>query len=221
MSDTRDHYRDTEVATNYLAQYGAKVTARNFSHHLIARGERRAVSQLLYPVRSEIRMIMDIPCGTGKLHDVLSDEHTRVIAADVSQEMLSFASRFYKGNRQRAWMARLDAVRLPFADRSIDAVVSLRLLHRVPDFVKRSMIDEFTRVARHYVIVSLGVVGIWQRTRLALRRWTTGVATVPHPVPRSGVEAMLRRSGWAIDARTAVLPIFSAEVLFRLKRSAL
>lgn len=49
---------------------------------------------------------------------------------------------------------RADAIALPFADRSVDVVVSTLFLHHLPELVAAAALAEMKRVARHAVIVA-------------------------------------------------------------------
>ena len=63
--------------------------------------------------------------------------------------------------------ARADALRLPFADESVDIVLCSQLLHHFEDELAVALLRELDRVARHRVIVSdlrrswLAASGIW------------------------------------------------------------
>lgn len=219
-SDTRGHYKDHDIAEEYLAQYDGPLRFRNISHRLIARGERRAIQKLLLPIAEGMTSVADIPCGTGKLHTVFDGLRAHIIAADVSREMLALATKCYQAAGRHVSVARLDATLLPFSPRSVDTIVSLRLLHRVPDAIKAAILREFTRVARKHVLVSIGVTGAWQRIRLRLRRRLTGLVTIPYPILPRNVSRFLSVPGWSITGRVTVLPVFSGEVVFRLSRRA-
>jgi SAM-dependent methyltransferase len=78
---------------------------------------------------------LDLGCGTGVAIPALAALGWSVVGTDVSGEQLRFAES--RAAETGAELVRADAARLPFADRSFDAVVSL-LTHT--DF------DDFARV---------------------------------------------------------------------------
>jgi SAM-dependent methyltransferase len=215
---TRGLYQDPQVAARYVSAYEGPFRVRDLPQRVIVSAERRAVVRLLEPIADTIHTLVDVPCGTGKLHSVLERFPFRVIAADVSGEMLSIAMPFYARMNRPVRPARLDAAKLPFGDASIDAVVCLRLLHRVPPAIKHAVMAEVTRVARRHVLVSMGVVDSWQRIRLRLREIMTGVQSVPYPIRSNEAAQYLGVSGWEVTGRVRILPLLSAEMIYRLSR---
>jgi SAM-dependent methyltransferase len=106
-------------------------------------------------------LILDVPCGTGRLREAIEGGGGRWVGMDVSASMLA-ASGIEEGP-----LLRGNAERLPFRDASFDAVVCCRLLHHLRDE------ESFGRVAGELVRVSRGlvIVSFWDAGSLpALRR---------------------------------------------------
>lgn len=91
-----------------------------------------------------VRRILDVGCGTGQLASRLQRElpGVQVVACDFSAGMLSRAA----ARRPRVRLVRGDAGRLPFDDRSFDAVVSTEAFHWFPD--QATTLHEIHRVLR-------------------------------------------------------------------------
>jgi ubiquinone/menaquinone biosynthesis C-methylase UbiE len=100
-----------------------------------------------------IRSALDIPCGTGRIHPLLSDRSVGTVGADLSFEMMQVARGKGAGDPNVRGFVRCDAERLPFEDRSFDAVFSIRFVFHLPDDVRRNAIREMARVSREWVIV--------------------------------------------------------------------
>ena len=108
----------------------------------VYRPEQDAVVAVL---RSDgARRVLDVGCGTGQLaHRLrLTDAGVRVVGCDFSLGMLRAAR---DRDRRIAWVQG-DALRLPFASESFDAVVSTQAFHWFPD--QRAALREIARVLR-------------------------------------------------------------------------
>ncbi|MFN8643288.1 MAG: class I SAM-dependent methyltransferase [Candidatus Binatia bacterium] len=89
-----------------------------------------------------VRRLLDLGCGTGQLATRLQGElrRTRVVGCDFSAGMLAQAAR---RSRRVRWV-RGDALRLPFANGSFDAVTTTEAFHWFPD--QRRALSECRRV---------------------------------------------------------------------------
>ncbi|MEU6627086.1 class I SAM-dependent methyltransferase [Streptomyces parvus] len=72
--------------------------------------------------------VLDIACGTGIVTERLLRPERTVVGVDRSPGMLGLAARRLPGG-----VVRGDAAALPFASRTVDAVVIVWLLHLLPD----------------------------------------------------------------------------------------
>ncbi|MBV7248429.1 class I SAM-dependent methyltransferase [Streptomyces sp. MW-W600-10] len=85
--------------------------------------------------------ILDIACGTGIVTERLRRPERTVVGVDRSPGMLGVAARRLPGG-----VVRGDATTLPFASRTVDAVVIVWLLHLLPD--PAPVLTEAARVLR-------------------------------------------------------------------------
>jgi ubiquinone/menaquinone biosynthesis C-methylase UbiE len=90
--------------------------------------------------------ILEIACGTGRVTNHLSGsvQHDSLIATDLNPDMIEVAKKIVT-NPSIRWMAA-DAVALPFADHSFDAVVCQFGIMFFPD--KRKGLQEMYRVLK-------------------------------------------------------------------------
>jgi ubiquinone/menaquinone biosynthesis C-methylase UbiE len=99
-------------------------------------------------------IVLDVPCGAGRLIEPVTRRRLRYVGADISPAMLDEA-------RSRAPSPMVhgfhlaDAAALPFADDSVDCVIIWRLLHHVRNAeVRRAILCEAARVTRRSVLLS-------------------------------------------------------------------
>lgn len=170
---TRDHYKSEEVAESYHDSYTRPRGWRGLRFRLVARWERKAVDALLGKIDAE--RVVDIPAGTGKMAPVLREHASHVLACDVSEKMLDLAEETYR----RSGPANLEFRIVDLAEatstirRKYDLTLCIRLMHRVPDEVKRKMLSEIARLTP-YSIVSFAVDSAYQRVRRSVRRLFLG-----------------------------------------------
>lgn len=97
--------------------------------------------------------VLDIPCGTGRFVPFFTDRKITLLARDISADMVAEISRRYPQVLVDVGVA--DAERLPFADDSVDAVLSWRFIHLLPPLVVERALREFSRVCRGDIIVEV------------------------------------------------------------------
>ena len=142
-------YRDAEVAAEYDQRWAGAIGQKR------DRRKARAIEQGLKTLEeiSGLRLdsALDLPCGTGRFSEMLSQRFALYLGADLSPEMLHQAQR--KITHPLSFLAA-DAGKLPFDDQSIDVVLCIRFLHLVRDPELRiRFLRELARVSRAGVIV--------------------------------------------------------------------
>jgi len=210
---TRRHYQDRSVAQRYCDEYTGPPTLRTLPARLIALRERRIIDRAMTYIcgAGPVQRIIDLPCGTGKLASVFAHFQCTVVAADISSEMMEIADPEYRKLAGFAGLVQTDAAATTFADAEFDAVVCLRLLHRVPYNVRESILTELNRICRKYVILSAGIDSQLQGLRRDLRRVVTGTSTVPYPITKSDLALQLTRAGLTPLRWVPVFRLLSSE----------
>lgn len=218
-SQTRKHYMDAQVASAYHAQFNEGGGLAGFRSRVVAKRERAGVRQLL--AHLDVRHVLDLPAGTGKMGVVYKDMGVRVTAADVSGAMLDIARKVYAELQYAdVTFAQCDAENATSlaSDGRFDVVVCLRLMHRVPAEVRERMLAEFAVVAP-WLVISYGIDSWFHRLRRPLRRFLfrnkdVGVSTFP---TMDGAMRELGRFYRIVNVK----PVFtglSGEYLFLLAR---
>jgi ubiquinone/menaquinone biosynthesis C-methylase UbiE len=203
-----DHYSYTAYADPAMAQSFDK---RRFSGpigELIAKSQARVLANMVGRIQN--RQMLDVGTGTGRAALILAAGGAKVTAVDASEEMLAIARQRAAEQLLSVTFQRGDAHALDFADRSFDAVVSLRMLMHTPEWER--CVAELCRVAMRLVIVdypSATSVALFESmTRRAMH--AAGMATEPYRVfTRSAIADAFDRNGFRIRSvhRQFVLPI--------------
>ena len=221
---TLGHYQDCAVARQYAEEYEGPWRLRTLAARLVAVRERsilgRVLSRLVQWDALPMQKVLDLPCGTGKLAAVFSRLPVRVMAADISRQMMEIADGAYRTLPGFQGFTQADASATAFADGEFDTVVCLRLLHRVPAAIRQSILGELSRVSQRYVVLSAGVDSPVQRIRRHCRQWATGTVTVPYPTTRRALAGQLAAADLTPVAWIPVLPLLSSEWVVVCEKSS-
>ena len=156
--------------------------------------ERRLLVKSLAGLPAGAR-VLDLPVGTGRMSRYLTGAGYRMVGADVSAPMLGVARRL-GGRAGRSDLLRCDAEGLPFAAKSLDAAICLRLMSHLPREARVAILSEMARV------VVDRVVAVYQPHRLAAWWLLNGLVLrrrLPlHFVPPDELEGEFARCGLRI-----------------------
>ena len=132
--------------------FGSIAGRYDFLNHFLSanldrRWRRACVREVSRQIKAASPKILDIGCGTADLSMAFSDSG-QVTGCDFCHEMLVRGIRKVKGRRSRFPITLLeaDALALPFADETFDAVVSAFVLRNLAD--TRRALDEMRRVLK-------------------------------------------------------------------------
>lgn len=142
-----DNYVSARGALAYKADYDAKL------HRKLSDRWERAIFARLFDAIGPSESLLDLPCGAGRLFELFSRHARSVIEADFSPTMLRLNAADHGG--RAAGYVRCSGLAIPFADRSIDTVVSVRLNHHLATPADRERhLRELLRVARRAVVLT-------------------------------------------------------------------
>lgn len=125
--------------------------------YLLSLGQDRRwrVAMVQRVVDSEPRLVLDVACGTGLVTKRLTATcAARVVALDLSQQMLARAQRLVRNSNleARVNLVRARAERLPFPDATFDAVTFTYLMRYVDD--PAATVREIARVVKPGGVIS-------------------------------------------------------------------
>ena len=140
----------TEEAVDYdLARF------KSFKGAFISDLETGMVRKIIGST-SDIR-VLDVATGTGRFSLALAKTGLDVTAIDLTANMLQVARHKARYNQITGLHFRLaNARRLPFADDTFDAVVSMRFLHLIPEDMQKDFVREMIRVLKPSGLLILG-----------------------------------------------------------------
>ena len=138
-------YADPEMARRFDAlRFGGPIG------ELIAAAQAHVLLEFA-GVHDGAATVLDVGTGTGRAALTLAGAGAQVTGVDASEEMLRVARERAAAQNLAVAFAPGDAHALPFADRSFDVVVCLRVLMHTPGW--RQCVRELCRVARARVVL--------------------------------------------------------------------
>ena len=144
----QEQYRQVEAAEEYNREYAEKLFKRMSTAREFRLLERHLASQ------GEIRSILDLPCGGGRLSPQLARHTDCLLEADIAEGQVRYGKQTSRLDVERIWMTA-SAFHIPLRDASVDGVVCCRLCHHLPTPQERErLVAELLRVARRFVIMT-------------------------------------------------------------------
>jgi len=198
----KQFYRDPDVAAHYDAE--------RFAGRSKKRRNRRkwATIQRALAETDGVRLILDMPCGTGRFTGHLIGEGYSVVGSDIAFEMMRMAQDDPGAAPGLQGYVQAEAENLPFRDRAFDCVVSIRFLLHVDPSTRIAMLREMVRIAR-WLVVDYRHKYSYHYARWRVRR-ALGLTDRPFPrVSRRQLEEELRQAGVVLKRIHPVARIFS------------
>ena len=140
-------------------------------------------------------LVLDIPCGTGRLLRTITGRGFRYLGADFSLAMINEARRDADDSHVAGFL-RADAEHLPLADRSVDCVVIWRLFHHLGNSrIREALLGEAARVSRDRVLISFHHTLSFTAFRKFIQRTLFGRKQHGRPITHWRLEREAGRGG--------------------------
>jgi ubiquinone/menaquinone biosynthesis C-methylase UbiE len=213
----RDHYSYSHYASRDVAEgFDALRFGGPIGRYLLE-SQQALLLEALAPATG--RTVIDVGTGTGRAAIGLAEAGAAVIGVDASAEMLRVARAKAAGAAIALPVGIADAHALPFASRSVDAVVCVRLLMHAIDW--RRCVGELCRVARWRVVVDFPARASLAAVESGLRRLANAAGSQTEAyrvIAEQDVAEAFRHHGYRVVVirRQFVLPIAFHKAIGRL-----
>ena len=206
-------YQDKTVAANYDDR-----RFTSFKGRLTDNREKQCIANLIK--RADFAdSILDIPCGTGRMTDLLLDSGYGVTGADISLEMLNFARQRIINHNGRVNFTIGDIENLQFSDGSFDLILTIRLLHHIPSDLHMKIFHELHRVTRRWVIISFSNKYSFQSIR---RNARSKFSKEPrYSIGPSDFRSEVAQADFDLVKYVPLLPGFSESVIPLLRKKSI
>ncbi|ARU89673.1 class I SAM-dependent methyltransferase [Pseudomonas sp. M30-35] len=214
---------DREHAKMYLNKHKTGLS-RRMSHWREVQIARAALKMAGDP-----SLVLDLPSGAGRFWPMLCEQPNRMIlAADNSQDMLDTGMRGQPAEVvARVKPFQTSAFDIDLGENAVDCIFSMRLMHHIGKAEHRqAMLQEFRRVTRDTVVMSLWVDGnykAWKRRRSEARRPLAErdpMLQNRFVIPREIIEAEFKQAGFEIVGHKDFIPGYALWRIYVLRKQA-
>lgn len=174
-------------------------------------------------IAGDPEMVLDLPCGAGRFWPVLAEHPTRtIIGADNSGDMVAVALEHCpKAIASRFSGLQTSAFDIDMADRSVDSIFSMRLMHHIGQSEHRmQMLREFHRVSRDTVIISLWVDGNYKsyKRKKSEQRHPRGPNQNRFVIPVKQIEKEFQQAGFDVLDHLDFIPYYAMWRVYVLRK---
>ncbi len=134
--------------------------------------EKRAIRKVLTTALAELPApaVLDVPCGTGRITEVLLDMGLTVTGGDISLAMIESAQAKLARYGEQVTFRHLDLEGLDLPDQSVDLVTCIRLFNHINAAEQERILSELARVSRRFVALNLSFSSALYRFTPYLKR---------------------------------------------------
>ena len=188
--DPVTHYKDVEIAERY-----DRVRFSSWAGRVFNALEKRYVAKAIQGLTPG-SSILDLPCGTGRLAEVMLNAGHKVEGADVSPAMLEVARRKLQRFGERFSTRVLDVMTLPAdAPAQYDAALCARVLMHFPLDDQIRFLRGVAQLSRGPVILTQSFSTPYHRARRRFKRMIGNQPSANHPITESELRQLLDGAG--------------------------
>ncbi len=107
--------------------------------------ERERIENTIEMVPKEVKSIIDIGCGDGRIINILSQKYEDTVGVDYSETLLK---------KVKTKTIKSSCHHINVGDNSYDLVICCEVLEHLPDEIFRQTINELKRISRKYILIS-------------------------------------------------------------------
>jgi SAM-dependent methyltransferase len=147
-SDYQSWYQEAQDAAQYNAEY------RQFASKRLSTRREFTLLRRLLETQGHGQVILDLPCGGGRLSPAIAPFAALLIEADIGFGQVLHNLSTSEHTVPKAWMTA-SAFHIPLGTGRVDGVVCCRLCHHLPTDAERArLMKEILRVSRRFAIMT-------------------------------------------------------------------
>jgi 2-polyprenyl-3-methyl-5-hydroxy-6-metoxy-1,4-benzoquinol methylase len=185
--DPITHYKDVAVAERYDRERFSGLAG-----HVFNALERRMLSRAFRHI-PRTHVVMDLPCGTGRLAETLLQDGFSVVGIDISAAMLEVARRKLQRFGPKFQTRVGDVRELAQAERkSYDVALCARVLMHFPLEQQIDFLRSVATLTKGTIVFSQSLSSPYQRQ---MKRWLRNAGPAAYPITETQLKALLKGAG--------------------------
>ncbi|MBI4600245.1 class I SAM-dependent methyltransferase [Candidatus Uhrbacteria bacterium] len=215
-----DRYKNQKVAESYDSQRFESFIGR-YANSLEIKEIRRLIA---IAGRSEpLNLILDLPCGTGRITEFLLNAGIKVVGVDIAEEMLEQArNKLGKYLKNGQLVLELgDARSLKYEDNCFDCVTSVRFFHHFDYQDKLDILKELSRITKRHIILNFAytspLYAVLNGTKNLIKR-IKGEPIQKKFSAEQEIQSLIKNCGLREKKRRFTFPLLSANVVLLLEK---
>jgi SAM-dependent methyltransferase len=185
----KKRYQDSRVAETY-----DKERFSTFLGKLVDKLEKAALNKALKGIDKDV-LILDFPCGTGRITEFLLQKGYFVSGADISEEMMDVAKKKLQKFSRFKGVFREDAEHTSFSKGAFDYITSVRLMGHLPPNVRIKVLKEMKRIAANQLIITFYVTDPFTRLSKFIQRRGREIDTSLCPTSMKCLKEEIKQAG--------------------------
>lgn len=207
-----EHYKSTKIAKEY-----DQMRFSSLSGWIFNKLEKKIIKNCFRDLPQDT-LILDLPCGTGRLADVLLESGYRVHGADISAEMLQEAEKRLSKYRNLFETEVLDAFALENSERKFEAALCARVLMHFPIDEQIKFLCGVSSLVTNRVVINHSLNSPYQRFRRWIKKILGHPKSVNYPVTNEEIRMLLSEAGLVEIGRKRINSLISEAVYIVAER---
>lgn len=204
--DATRHYKNPDIAREYDRVRFSSLPGRVFN-----RQEKNIIRESFSDLPRET-VVLDLPCGTGRLAETLLEAGLRVHGADISDEMLAVARERLARYGDRFTTEVTDAFQQTGGEPLFEAALCARVLMHFPLETQIQFLRGVTLMTRKTVVINHSLNSPYQRFRRLIKKLLRHQRPAHHPITNSEIKRLLSAAGLVEIERRRINSLISEAV---------
>lgn len=212
--DATRHYKNPQIAREYDRVRFSSLAGRVFNN------QEKSIIRACFSGLPRGTVVLDLPCGTGRLAETLLESGLRVHGGDISDDMLAVARERLAHHEDRFTTEVIDALQQAGDDEPLfEAALCARVLMHFPLETQIAFLRGVASMTRKTVVINHSLDSPYQRFRRWIKKLLRHQRPARHPVTDSEIKQLLAGAGLVEVERHRINALVSEAVYIVARKS--